>query len=65
MAINRIPINTLEILNLFMGSFDSECLPLADRNFRILSQAGMSFGQRINPFLFLSNATIVCNRSLF
>lgn len=62
MAINRIPFYSLGILNVFLGSFDSERLPLDDINLGVLSQAGMSFGQRINLSLFLSNATIVCNR---
>lgn len=46
MAINRIPFYSLGILNLFLGSFDSERLPLDDINLGVLSQAGMSFGQQ-------------------
>lgn len=60
MAINRIPFNSLEILKLFLGSFDSECLD--EINLRVLSQVEMSscFRQLINPFLFL-----VFNSSFF
>lgn len=47
----KIPFNSLEVLKLFWGSSVSECLRLDDTNLRALSQAGMSFGIRINPFV--------------
>lgn len=42
MAINRIPFNRLEIINVFLGSLDSECLPFDDRILRVLSRAHQS-----------------------
>lgn len=57
MAINRIPLNSLEISNLFLGSFDSKRLPLDDINLRVL-QTWDVFWATDQSFL------IVCNCSL-